>query len=214
MRYIIVSGGTVENFKWIKGFIKKGDRVICVDGGARHVVALGIVPDMVIGDMDSVEHPLLERLAGQDVVIKKYPAEKDDTDTALALAEALSGNPEEIIILGALGTRFDHSLANVHLLRVALEKKVRARIITEYNEISLVAPHHSAVLEGKPGQLFSLLPLTEKVTGVNVSGARWPLDNATFFIGNPYGVSNRLSSTRAEISIDSGLLLVIRVFKD
>jgi len=211
MRCVIITGGTVEDLGWLGGVIKKTDRVICVDSGAKYAAALGIVPHMIIGDMDSLDRRELQRLAALGAVVREYHPEKDDTDTALALAEALTQRPGEIIIAGALGTRFDHSLANVHLLRVALDRGVRARIISEYNEISLVAPHVPAVVDGRPGDLFSLLPLTEEVTRVNVKGARWPLENAAFRIGNPYGVSNRLAGEQAEISVASGLLLLIKV---
>lgn len=211
MRCVILTGGTVDNLSWLAGVLKKDDRVICVDGGSRYAAALGIVPHVIVGDMDSIDREKLNSFSGQGAVIREYPADKDDTDTALALAEALAGKPDEIVILGAIGTRFDHSLANVHLLRVALDHGVPARIVNRYNEISLVAPHRPAVVEGEPGDLFSLLPLTERVTGVYVQGARWPLRDATFVIGNPYGVSNRLAAGRAEISIASGLLLLIKI---
>ncbi|MFA7467102.1 MAG: thiamine diphosphokinase [Desulfotomaculaceae bacterium] len=210
MRCVIITGGTVENLQWLSEFIDAKDRVICVDGGARYAAALELIPDIIIGDMDSLDHKELDRLVGLGAAVREYPPDKDDTDTALAMAEALSGSPEEIIIVGALGTRFDHSLANVHLLCVALDRGVKARIINEYNEISLVSPHASALLDGRPGDLFSLLPLTEQVTGVNVKGVRWPLENATFRIGNPYGVSNRLAEGKVDISVSSGLLLLIR----
>ena len=211
MRCLIITGGTVRDLRWLAGMLQKEDRVICVDGGARYAAALGVVPDVIVGDMDSVTPEQLNYFSGRGAMIKEYPADKNDTDTALALAEALSGSPEEIVVLGALGSRWDHSLANVHLLRVALDRGVKARIIDEHNEISLVAPHTPVVLEGKPGDLFSLLPLTEEVTGVNVRGAGWPLENAVFRIGNPYGISNSLASDRVEISIATGIVLLFRL---
>lgn len=211
MRCVILTGGTVEDLQWLKRVLAGADRLICVDSGTNYAAALGIVPGVVVGDMDSIDPSLLESYRRQGVVIKEYPAEKDDTDTALALAEALASRPDEVIILGATGTRFDHTLANVHLLRVALEHRVPARIINEYNEISLVAPRQPAVVKGRPGDEFSLLPLTGVVTGVQVRGARWPLDNATFSIGNPYGISNRLAGNQADITIASGLMLLVKI---
>jgi len=211
MRCIIITGGTIEDLEWLGGLIKETDRVICVDSGAKYAAALGIIPHLIVGDMDSLERRELQRLASLGAAVREYDPEKDDTDTALALAEALSQQPAEIIIVGALGTRFDHSLANVHLLRAALDRGVRARIINEHNEISLVAPHLPAVVTGRPGDLFSLLPLTEEAAGVNVKGASWPLHNAVFRIGNPYGVSNRLAGAQAEISVAAGILLLIKI---
>ncbi|AGL03086.1 thiamine diphosphokinase [Desulfoscipio gibsoniae] len=211
MRCVVLTGGTVDNLQWLARALAGADRLICVDSGARYAAALGIVPQVIVGDMDSIDQSLLESFYRQGVVVKEYPAEKDDTDTALAIAEALAGPPDEVVILGATGTRMDHTLANVHLLRVAFEHHVPARIINEYNEISLVAPQQPAVVEGRPGDVFSLLPLTEKVTGVCVHCARWPLKDATFSIGNPYGISNRLAGDKAEITIASGLMLLIKV---
>ncbi|TYO96018.1 thiamine diphosphokinase [Desulfallas thermosapovorans] len=211
MRCVILTGGTVEDLQWLKRVLAGADRLICVDSGTNYAAALGIVPGVIVGDMDSIDPSLLESYRRQGVAIKEYPAEKDDTDTALALAEALACRPDEVIILGATGNRFDHTLANVHLLRVALDHRVPARIINEYNEINLVAPRQPAVVKGRPGDEFSLLPLTGVVTGVQVRGARWPLENATFSIGNPYGISNRLAGNRADITIASGLMLLVRV---
>jgi len=196
---------------WLADVIKKTDRIICVDGGAKYAAALGVVPHVIVGDMDSVDRDLLHRLSECGALLKEHPADKDDTDTALALADALADNPEEILILGAIGSRFDHTLANVHLLRIALDFGIRARIIDECNEISLIAPGRTEVVEGAPGEIFSLLPLTREVTGVNVREVKWPLQDATFIMGNPYGVSNKLAASKAEISIATGLVLLIKI---
>lgn len=211
MRCVILSGGSAGDLNWLGGIFRRDDRVICVDGGADFAAKLGLTPGVIIGDMDSLDRATLLDFDRRGALIKTFPAAKDDTDTALALAEALAGNPDEIVILGALGTRFDHSLANVHLLLQAAEKGVPARIVNQYNEISLVTPGAPAVLEGGTGELFSLLPLTGEVTGVNVKGARWPLRDAVFTIGHPYGISNEVAAERVEISICCGLLLLIRI---
>ncbi|HHW07001.1 MAG TPA: thiamine diphosphokinase [Clostridia bacterium] len=214
MRSIILTGGQVENLAWLSEIIHADDDLICADGGARYAAALGLVPRVIVGDFDSLAENILQSFLQKGCMIKQHPVAKDDTDTALALEEALAGNPSEIIILGGIGTRFDHSLGNVHLLRVAYEHGVPARILTEYNEISLVAPNQPATVTGKPGQLFSLLPLTAEVTGVEVTGARWPLHDAAFTIGRPYGISNELVQREARISVAAGLLLLVKVFKD
>ncbi|HHY60388.1 MAG TPA: thiamine diphosphokinase [Clostridia bacterium] len=214
MRAVILTGGTFEDLTWLAGMIREDDDLICADSGAGYAAALGLVPRLVIGDFDSLEESLLLSLQQKGAVIKRHPAAKDDTDTALALAEAMAGNPEEIVILGGTGSRFDHTLGNVHLLREAWARGIPARLVTEYNEIRLVAPNQPAAVRGRPGQLFSLLPLTEEVRGVEVTGARWPLKDAVFTIGRPYGISNELVTEEARISVSSGLLLLVKVFKD
>lgn len=211
MRVLILSGGTVTDLNWLAGVINVNDHIICVDGGAKYAAALGITPQIIIGDLDSVDRMELAEFIKKGTVVKEYSADKDDTDTTLALKEALVTNPDEIIILGAIGTRMDHTLSNMHLLLKAMQSGVSAHIINECNEISLVTPDTHVVVEGEPGDVFSLLPLTEKVSGINVQGARWPLKDAIFYIGNSYGVSNQLSLNRAEISISTGMLLLIRI---
>ena len=211
MRCIIVSAGFVGDLGLFAGMIAPDTRVICADGGAKHVADLGFVPDVIIGDMDSLKPRLLLAFTRQGSRIKQYPTAKDETDTALALTEALADAPDEIIILGALGTRFDHALANVHLLRMAAEKGVQTKIIDPYNEISLITPRMPGAFKGLPGEVFSLLPLTEEVQGITVTGARWPLEDDSFYIGLPYGVSNEVLREEVKISVKSGLLLLIRV---
>ncbi len=213
MKIAILSGGDINNKEWLSGMLKGVHRIICVDGGSRYASLLGIVPYMIVGDLDSIDPKDLDYFSGLGVIIKKYAPEKDDTDTALALNEALTQKPAEILVLGASGTRLDHTLANIHLLRNAAESGVPVRFIDEYNEVSIVMPGESRFIEGNPGDLFSLLPLTTEVRGVNVRGARWPLEDAVFTVGDPYGVSNRLEGSRASVSIKTGILLLIRTYE-
>lgn len=210
MRCIIIAAGNI-NCQWLREIVRKDDMVICADRGARFAQASGIVPDMVVGDFDSLTGAEKSRCVRDGIVLKEHPPAKDDTDTALAFQEALALKPDEILIAGALGTRFDHSLANVHLLRTGFEHGVKTRIIDEYNEISLVVPNEPVIITGSPGDVFSLLPLTTEVKGVHVKGARWELEDAYFTIGNPYGVSNQLAAEKTEISICEGLMLLIKV---
>jgi thiamine pyrophosphokinase len=211
MRCIIVSGGSIEDLNWLKNYIKKDDFVICADSGAEYLSELDLVPSVIVGDFDSLAKKTLEKYVNKDVVVKTYSKDKDDTDTALALSEALKMKFKEIIIIGALGSRFDHSLANVHLLKRALEKGTEAKIVDKYNEISLIPEGEIVTMKGSKGDTFSLLPLTEKVTGINVKGAKWPLKNAAFNIGNPYGISNLIAESTVEISIREGIMLLIKV---
>jgi len=210
LKIAILSGGNITSKEWLYKMLKGTHRIICVDGGSRYASLLGIVPYMIVGDLDSIDPNDLDYFSRQGVIIKKYAPEKDNTDTALALNEALAQKPSEIIVLGASGSRLDHTLANIHLLRNAAESGVPVSLVDEFNEISIVMPGESRFIDGNPGDLFSLLPLTTEVRGVNVRGARWPLEDAIFTVGNPYGISNRLAGTRASVSIKSGILMLIR----
>jgi thiamine pyrophosphokinase len=193
--------------------IDAGDTVIAVDGGARHARALGVVPGVLIGDMDSVDNSLLAELKGLGCRLCTYPREKDQVDTELALDYAMSLQPEEIVIYGATGGRLDHMLAGLQLLAKPTARGIRTSIRDCRHSITLAAPHLPVVIEGR-GRLFSLLPLTTSVTGVTTTGARWELSGAEFVMGKPYGVSNLAEASRVTVAVSGGMLLVIEVFSE
>lgn len=212
MRCIILSGGTIENIDWLAGKINHDDHIICVDSGARYAIALGITPDTIVGDLDSIDPADLDYLiqSGGTRIIK-YSPDKDDTDTALALKEAMARKPDEIIIFGATGSRMDHTWANMQLLYMAAQSGMRAKIMDQHNIVELLLPGCPVTIRGTPGSTFSLLPLSFEVQGINIIGARWPLTNASIQTGDTIGVSNRLAGDKAKILIGSGLALLIRV---
>ena len=187
---------------------KKPEEVICADGGARHVLALGMAPRTVIGDMDSLPKQVLDDLRESGCQILRYPSRKDETDTELALRYALERKPEEIEIYGALGGRIDHTLANISLLIMAAREGIKTRIIDETTELFVVS--EGAEILGTPEDIVSLFPVTTEVKGITLTGFEYPLQKATMEIGKPYGISNRLLDTRGTITIASGYLLVIK----
>jgi thiamine pyrophosphokinase len=185
--------------------------LICADGGARHIHALGLTPDLIVGDMDSLNGELQRDFVMKGSRIMRYPEAKDETDSELALQMALMMTPDEIRIYGALGARIDHTLANLTLLAAAADRGIETRLLDEWCEIILV--RQAAVIEGEIGQTVSLLAFGADVTGVTLEGFEYPLQNATIAPSRPIGVSNRLTAARGIISMESGDLLVIRYFK-
>ena len=212
-KIVILSGGTIDNPEFIRKKLVEIDYpiIICADGATRHLRSLGIVPSVIIGDMDSVDERDLEEYGAKGSTILTYPSAKDETDTELALHYALDLNPEEIWIFGALGGRIDHTLANLSLLVTATKRGVSAKIIDEACEIFMVVER--VTLEGEGGQTVSLLPVSSRVTGVTLDGFEYPLHNAVMEIGKPYGISNTLLGERGTISIATGHLLVIRYYR-
>jgi thiamine pyrophosphokinase len=185
--------------------------LICADGGARHLKAAGMVPTLIVGDMDSLDRGAQESYEAMGVRIIRHPREKNETDTELALREAFAMAPTEVRIWGALGGRIDHTLANLSLLAQGVERRVEVRLIDEWCELFLVPRH--AVLEGEEGQTVSLLPFTGEVSGVTLTGFVYPLTKATMSVGRPYGISNVLAAGQGVIEVDSGCLLVVRYFR-
>ncbi|MBN2538507.1 MAG: thiamine diphosphokinase [Deltaproteobacteria bacterium] len=208
----VISGGVMDDLRFLYDEIRSvGDPVIiCADGAAQRLKELDIVPDFIVGDMDSVDEDTLRYFETKGSRIIRHPADKDETDTQLALECAFEMNPDGIRIFGALGGRVDHMLANISLLVLCAKRGIDARIIDKQCELFVI--DDLCVIDGKEGETVSLLPLSSKVSGIQLEGFRYPLTDAVMEIGVPYGISNRLIGTRGTISVKSGYLLVIRQF--
>ncbi|MBM7855544.1 thiamine pyrophosphokinase [Desulfohalotomaculum tongense] len=209
---VIFAGGEIQDYQALKKLIPDKSYIICADGGTRHARAMGLIPNLIIGDMDSVQLELLNYYQGKGTVICYYPTEKDEVDTELAIREAVKAGSKEILLLGATGGRLDHTLANVHLLVAAAKLGVRGTIIDEQHRISLVTPQLPGEIKGETGDLVSLIPLTSEVTGVFSTGLKWELVDRSFNIGHPFGISNELTGSTAAITVREGILLMIRVW--
>ena len=210
---LIVSGGEPPLKENLKRLSSHAELVLAADIGAKYCLDAGVVPDVVIGDMDSLPLDLADRLGTGGMEVISYPRDKDETDTLLALDYAMARGASEIIILSGLGDRFDHSIANLHLLYRALKKGVRASILTSMHDIFLVDSEH--YINGKKGKTVSFLPLTEKVEGIDLVGFKYDVRSATMEIGFPYGVSNVILEDSASVKVREGVLVaVLSVIED
>jgi len=212
-KIIIVSGGRlVDPVFFHKKMAEMGNcLIICCDGGARHFQYLGIKPDVIIGDMDSIDPASLASYSNQKIKIIKHSAKKDFTDTELALDYALSLKPEAIFIWGALGGRIDHTLANVFLLCKGQEKGIRIYMVDEYSEAFVLDKETSIIDEA--GKTVSLIALSPEVTGITLSGFLYPLKKETLIMGESRGISNVINDACASISVRQGKLLVIKYWQ-
>lgn len=209
----ILSGGELgdPDFLRVRAAAAAPAALICADGGTRHLTALGMIPTLIVGDMDSLDQDSRRRYASMGVTMICHPREKDRTDTELALREAFGMAPEEIWIWGALGGRIDHALANLSLLAQGMDRGTEVRLIDSWCELFLVKGR--TVIEGQAGQTVSLLPFTGQVTGVTLTGFEYPLTRAVMTFGHPYGVSNVLRAGRGVIEVETGCLLAVRFFR-
>ncbi len=210
---IIISGGRFGDPIFFKKKIAEigASLIIVCDGGVRHVQKLGIKPDVIIGDMDSIEPAQLASYSAQGVQIIKYPANKDFTDTELALNYALNLKPTAIYICGALGGRLDHTLANVFLLRKGQKAGIKTYLIDEYCE-AFIVDKEAAFVDAK-GVTVSLFAFSPQVEGLSLSGFVYPLKDAVLTMGESRGVSNIINEAHAKISVRAGNLLVIRYWQ-
>ncbi len=209
----VISNGAIRDTRFLVDQISRaGDpAIICTDGAAERMREIGGIPDMIVGDMDSIGEKTLSYFEKKGSRIVRHPERKDETDTQIALECAFEMAPESIRIFGALGGRIDHALANISLLVMCVERGIDTKIVDEGCELFVI--NDSCVIEGRKGETVSLLPLSSDVRGITLDGFEYPLTGATMEIGVPYGISNRLAGPRGAISVEEGALLVIRQTK-
>ncbi len=179
------------------------DTIICADGGLNIAASLDIEPDMVIGDMDSVRAELLERTDKKRII--RYPADKDRTDGRLALEYAIETGCSEIVISCAISRRMDHSLANIEML-ASVPEGVSVRITEPDVEIFTLKGPDRRAINGKMGDRVSVLPLSERITGITLEGLKYPLRGGEFSIGGMNGISNVMTGKEAGVRIEKGIV--------
>ncbi|NLN20306.1 MAG: thiamine diphosphokinase [Firmicutes bacterium] len=181
------------------------DCIICADGGAYHALRLGIVPDVVMGDFDSLAQDDIEDIGTTTTI--SFPTAKDKTDAHLAADEALRRGSTEVVLAGAFGGRLDHTLANIGLLRLLHKHGVKAMATDGRQTVYYVTDE--LILTESPGRIVSVWPLSPEVHGVSLTGLRWPLERARLELGDTRTISNEFVGGPAKIALEVGELLVI-----
>lgn len=202
MRAVVICSGSIDNYDYIRSFIRKNDTVICADGGYDHAVRMGIKPDIVLGDMDSVKGDYSAE------TYERFPVEKDWTDSELAVNYVIERGFDSAVLLGCTGTRADHSLANIFLLEQLEKNNVRAVIINDNNMIYM--PKNGIKLSGREGDIVSVIPISEQVTGYTTSGLYYKAENAVLEFGKTLANSNRMTDRECEVSWKTGKAVVIK----
>ena len=226
---IIVCNGDVENYELFKDMFDKDSFVICADGGSRHLRKIGIFPNIIMGDLDSSTLENVKYFQDLGTEVRTFPTEKDYTDTELAFLEAINMGFKSIKILSCIGQRFDHTLANIFLLKKAVDSDVECCIQNENNKITMLKgdknnQNHKdnkdnkdhkkinmskKIFENEMNFKISLLPISLACKGVSITGVKYPLNNATVKMGEAIGISNEFTEKSALVTIKEGLLLVI-----
>lgn len=202
-RCVIIGGAEIKDYGRVRARLRGDDFTIFCDSGLRHKDALGVQPDLIVGDFDSHENPCLP------VETITLPCEKDDTDTVFAAKEAVRRGFSDFLLLGAAGGRLDHTLGNIAILLMLDSLHKNAVLLDEYSEMQIVSGH--ALIEDGH-RYFSLLNISGVARGVFVKNAKYPLENAEITCDYPYGVSNEpLPGKTAEVSVREGRLLLVKV---
>jgi thiamine pyrophosphokinase len=185
---------------------------MAADRGLFYAEQAGLMPHYILGDFDSLPKGILDKYLDKDIKIRTYPPEKDYTDTHLALLWAVEEGAEMVTIVGGMGSRFDHSFANIGLLSMLLEQGVKGEILDPHNRIFMMDKEHSGDVRIQKQkdceEYISLIPYTEKVTGITLKGFKYPLEKETLRIGISRGISNELEEEEGLISIEEGILIV------
>ncbi|MFG6348497.1 MAG: thiamine diphosphokinase [Lachnospiraceae bacterium] len=218
-RILILGGGTID-YAFAKEYIKgqEFNTIACADSGLDAARKLGLGIDFLLGDFDSVQKDTLAGFMeenaqhGSSTRFAKYPPEKDYTDMHLILEWAVEQKPSEIIILGATGGRLDHLVANINILMLPRAHNIPAYIVDRNNKLCLTGSRHVIKKEYSPWKYISVYPLTNRVTGVSLSGVKYPLENAVLEKGGSTTVSNEFAANASEavVSLDTGILIVIQ----
>ncbi|HHW56490.1 MAG TPA: thiamine diphosphokinase [Clostridia bacterium] len=208
MKVLIISNGNIKDYNFYKNLLQDVDMVICADAGANHAYQMKIKPDLIVGDFDSIKEEILEFYENEGVRIEKFPPMKDETDTQLAMLKAIEFGATDVTFIGVIGERFDHSYANLSLLLYLLNRNIKGKIVNEKNEIYLI--NKFIEVEGKKGELLSLLPYSKEVKGIYTKGLFYGLSGQSMDLEMPYGISNVFTEDKATIEIEEGLLLVIK----
>ncbi|MGH2348182.1 MAG: thiamine diphosphokinase [bacterium] len=206
---VVIANGRFRRSAALRALVAKADLVICADGGLAHARALGRPPQIVVGDFDSAPPALIAWARRHRAKLLKYPADKNKSDTELALDAAAERGAREIDFIAVTGGRPDHFLANLLLLVAARRKGLVARIHDGLSLLFLV--DDGPPLPAVRGDTLSLLALSETVEGVTTVGLAYPLKDGTLALGSSLGISNVVVSVPASVSVGKGLLLAVLV---
>jgi len=207
-RTLIITGGNIDE-QFLANEVKQNyETIIAVDRGLEAAQKLGIHINHIVGDFDSVNPDILTKYK-ENVIIHKLNPEKDYTDTHMALKLAINLGSKDITIIGWSGTRIDHMLGNIHIMKEAIEKNVICRLINKTNEIQLI--NKKTILEKDNNfKYISLIPMTTEASGITLSGFKYSLQDATLKIGESIGISNEIIKEQAVIKIKKGILILIK----
>lgn len=206
---LVVLNGDTGDAAWLAAQAAAAELVVAADGAADTLLAGGCRPGLVVGDLDSLLPSTLALLEAAGVPIERHPVEKDATDGELALRAALVRGATTIRVAGAFGgPRLDHSIASLGLLALPDLQRIDVALITPTDTVRLLHGPVSHRLAGAPGDIVSLLPLSERVAGVTTAGLRYALAGATLDRGPTLGASNELMSPDASVAIADGMLIV------
>ncbi len=206
---LIFANGTLDHSPELALLLKQADIIIAVDGGANHCTRLAVTPDILLGDLDSIDAHILAAYEHAGIIIHRHPEKKDATDLELALDLAKEKGARTVWLAGALGGRWDMSLANVMLAANEKYQEQHIFLLAGNSSIHILHPGKEHTISGTPGQKISVLPLKGDASGVSLHGFAYPLTDQIIPFGSSRGVSNIMQEKTVTIHHTAGILLCI-----
>lgn len=210
MRCVILANGEYGDLKVYGDLFQEGDIILCADGGANYASQLGLMPACIIGDLDSILPEVKEFYEASNVDLITYPTQKDFTDIQLSLKMACEWGPDEIIMLGTLGKRLDHTLANIYTSIKPAREGIKVSHFTPGCWVYII--NREIEIEGNPGDTISVVALTDSAYGVSESGFQYSPSSPEMGKDHPYAVSNVLAGNKGKIGVEEGILAVFHYF--
>ena len=207
MHAIVAAGGDPPDASWDPAALG-ADLVVAADSGLAHLFALGLTPDVVVGDLDSVAPADLDRARALGARIEQYPTDKDATDLALALDLVCTLGATTVTVIGAGGGRLDHLVAGLHLLAAPAWSGMR--ITAHVGPARVTVVHDHVELDGGPDTLVTLLAVGGTASGIATAGLRWTLIDDELHTTSTRGVSNEVTNSPFTVRVRTGTLLVIQ----
>ena len=206
-RIVIFANGELPNAAAALSLVQPSDTIVCADGGVRQALALGLKPQVIIGDLDSLEPAEHQSALALGALVQQHPHDKNETDLELAIRYAVDRAPSSILIVAGLGRRLDQTVGNIALLSASDIADLDVRMDDGVEEVFFC--RQQAEVRGQPGDIVSLVPWGSAVEGVSTQRLRWPLHEETLYPDKTRGISNEMLEATAQVSISAGLLLVI-----
>jgi thiamine pyrophosphokinase len=209
VRAAIFLNGAPDSERLIQAVADHADLVVAADGGARYAHAAGIVPDLIVGDMDSLGEDLAQEIEGRGAELERHPARKDKMDGHLAVLAAKERGATGAEFVCAVGGEAGAVFALPHILLAAERQGLRSSAVADWGRMFVVEAG-SRTVEGTVGDSVSVFPLAGPATGVTLEGMGYPLTNATLEPGDTLGFHNELVGGEAKVSVEGGTLLVVQ----
>lgn len=207
MKALVVLHGNITDLSLLKKIGDESDFVLCADGGTDYCIKASLTPDLIIGDLDSISSETLNLVTKNNIPLERFPVKKDKTDSELCIDYLIQKGAQDITLVGAIGSRMDHTLANIFLLVKMRENGVEGKIVNSNNTIYLVTD--GLELDSAKGNFISIIPIGLSDAIVTLEGFEYNLNKAEIEFSSTYGISNRIIEDKGHISIHQGQCLVM-----